>query len=87
MPDLERLARITERGGSAWLLNLPLVAASMLFYAAGTAAVCRENYSRLLKLFGLNGESITIPGSVPLLEMLAPTRPRLNSRRRRTMRR
>jgi hypothetical protein len=44
----------------------------MLFYAAGTAAVHRENYGRLLKLFGLYGESIFVPGPVPLLDLLAP---------------
>lgn len=71
MPELERLTRITERGGSAWLLNLPLIPASMLFYAAGTAAVHRENYGRLLKLFGLYGESIFVAGAVPLLDLLA----------------
>lgn len=72
MPDLQRLARVTRRGGSAWLINLPLVAALMLFYAAGVAAVCAENYGRVAKLLALYGEPIDIAGPVPLPRMLAP---------------
>jgi hypothetical protein len=49
-----------------------LVAASMLFYAAGVAAVCAENYGRVAKLFALHGEPINIAGQVPLPRMLAP---------------
>jgi hypothetical protein len=72
IPDLERLARVPRRGGSAWLINLPLVAASMLFYAAGVAAVCAENYARVAKLFALHGEPVNIAGPQPLSRMLAP---------------
>lgn len=75
--DLERLARPTRRSGSEWLINLPLVSASMLFYAAGTAALAAQDYTRLARLFALHGEPITIAGPVPLSTMLAPNQSRM----------
>lgn len=70
-PDVQRLARVTRRDGVGALINLPLVAASMLFYAAGVALGCAENYARLAKELDLVGEPVNQPGSVPLSNMLA----------------
>ena len=72
MPELERLARIAERGGSPWVLNLPRIAASLIFYAAGAATVHRRNYARLRKMFRLYGESPAESGPVPLRDLLVP---------------
>jgi SIR2-like domain len=72
MSNLERLARPTRHSGSTWLINLPLVAASMLFYAAGVAAACAQNYERVARVFGLHGEPINRAGPVPAWTMLAP---------------
>lgn len=72
MADLQRLARIRRLGGSNWLINLPLIAATMLFYAAGVASICTENYARLTKLFALHGEPLNVAGEQPLTRMLQP---------------
>jgi hypothetical protein len=69
-PHLERLARVPRYSGTAWLGNLPLIAALMLYYAAGVAAVCAENYARLVNVFALHGEPIDKAGLVPLSQML-----------------
>lgn len=71
-PDLQRLARVAPRSGNAWLINLPLVATSMLFYAGGVAAVCAQRYERVIALFALHGESPGRGGSVPISQMLTP---------------
>jgi NAD-dependent SIR2 family protein deacetylase len=71
--DVERLARVVRHGGSSWLINLPLVAASMLFYSAGVAAICTENYGRVAStVFALHGEPVDHAGSVPATAMLVP---------------
>jgi hypothetical protein len=62
MPEIERLARPARLGGAGALINLPVVAASMLFYAAGVAAVANEKYERVAKLFALRGSR---PGAGP----------------------
>jgi len=71
--DLQRLARITPQSGSLWLINLPLVAASILFYAAGVASVAAQDYKRVTRLFDLDGEPISsMGGPTPITTMLAP---------------
>jgi hypothetical protein len=72
MSNLERLARPTRHSGSTWLINLPLVAASMLFYAAGVAATCAQGFARLARVFEFHGEPINRAGPVPASTMLAP---------------
>lgn len=69
-PALQRLASVTPRSGSTWLINLPLVATSMLFYAGGVASVCAQRYERVSSLFALHGESPTRAGPVPVSLML-----------------
>lgn len=69
-PNLQRLASVTPRSGTTWLINLPLVATSMLFYAGGVAAVCAQRYQRVTALFALHGESPTRAGPVPVPQML-----------------
>ncbi len=72
-PDLQRLARIAPQSGSLRLINLPIVAASMLFYAAGVAGVAAQDYARVGRLFGLDGEPISSVGApAPLRTMLEP---------------
>lgn len=72
-PDLQRLARPAPQSGSLWLINLPLVAASILFYSAGVASVAAQDYTRVARLCGLDGEPISsVGGSAPLRAMLAP---------------
>ncbi|MBS9532559.1 SIR2 family protein [Mycobacterium sp. M1] len=72
-PDLQRFARPAPQSGSLWLINLPLVAASILFYSAGVASVAAQDYTRVARLFGLDGEPISsIGGPAPLMTMLAP---------------
>ncbi len=70
IPNLQRLVSITPRSGSLWLINLPLVATSILFYAGGVAAVCSQRYERLTALFALHGESPAMVGPVPVSLML-----------------
>lgn len=72
-PDLQRLARPAPQSGSLWLINLPLVAASILFYSAGVASTAAQDYTRVARLFGLDGEPISsVGGPVPIRSMLAP---------------
>lgn len=72
-PDLQRLARPAPQSGSLWLINLPLVAASILFYSAGAASAAAQDYTRLARLFGLDGEPISsVGGPAALRTMLAP---------------
>jgi hypothetical protein len=72
-PGLQRLARPTPQSGSLWLINLPLVAASMVFYAAGVASIAAQDYTRLARLFALDGEPISsVGGPAPLPAMLVP---------------
>jgi len=45
----------------------------MLFYAAGVASIAAQNYTRVVRLFGLDGEPISSVGGPALLTaMLAP---------------
>lgn len=72
-PDLQRLARPAPQSGSLWLINLPLVAASILFYSAGVASIAAQDYTRAARLFGLDGEPISsVGGPAPIRTMLAP---------------
>jgi hypothetical protein len=47
----------------------------MLFYAAGVASICAENYARVTKLFALHGEPINASGAESLARMLRPNPP------------
>lgn len=72
-PDLQRLARPAPQSGSLWLINLSLVAASILFYSAGVASTAAQDYTRVARLFGLDGEPISsVGGPAPIRTMLAP---------------
>jgi hypothetical protein len=72
IPQLERLTRVPRRDGISWLINLQLVAAATLFYAAGTATVSAQNYARVSRILSLHGESNEHAGAIPLADMLAP---------------
>jgi hypothetical protein len=72
MPEVERFSRpIHPPSGLNVLLDLPLVAGSLMFYSAGTASVLSQNYSRLHALLQLRGNRTgTSPSAVAAV--LAP---------------
>lgn len=53
LPEIERFGRIDLASGTVRLIHLPLVAATLLFYGAGVAAVAAERFDLLRKLFQL----------------------------------
>jgi hypothetical protein len=70
MPELQRLSRIGVLSGSIRLIELPLVAASMLFYSAGIAFVASQGYEALARLLQLRGNRVGREPE-PLAQMLA----------------
>lgn len=71
--DLQRLSRPDRAAGEVRLINLPLAAASVLFYSAGVAAAAARNYGRVHGLFVLDGEPIgSQTGAISLSAVLAP---------------
>jgi SIR2-like domain len=73
LPEIARFARpFVRSSGSTALLNLPLVAATMPFYAAGSAAVAAERFDLVARLFALRGHKV---GSTPesLAAVLVPS--------------
>lgn len=74
LPEISRFARpFVRTSGSTALLNLPLVAATMMFYAAGSAASAAERFDLLTRLFALRGNTVGhTPGSVAAV--LVPSR-------------
>lgn len=53
LPEIERFGRIDIAGGTIRLIHLPLVAATLLFYGVGVAAVAAERFDLLRVLFQL----------------------------------
>jgi hypothetical protein len=59
IPEIARFARpFVRTSGSTALLNIPLVAATMMFYAAGSAAVAAGRFDLMAKLFALRGHGV-----------------------------
>lgn len=78
LPEIERFAHPTpvrEKSGAARLLDLPLIAASLMFYAAGVAAVAAQRFDLMAQLFRIRGSRTgKLPESVArLLEPAALT--------------
>lgn len=72
LPEIERFGRIDIASGAVRLIHLPLVAATLLFYGAGVAAVAAERFDLLRKLFQLRVNRVGhTPQSAP--EILTPT--------------
>jgi hypothetical protein len=70
MPDVQRLATLPLLSGTVGFIELPLIAGSILFYAAGVASVAGQRFALLPKLFSLRGNrSGNLPQ--PLNEVLA----------------
>ncbi|UVY83219.1 SIR2 family protein [Brachybacterium sp. NBEC-018] len=71
--EIPRLATGVDGSGAVRLLNLRVVSGSMLFYAAGIAAVAAQRYDLLGRLFGarrpnrLNGQFETLAATVDSL--------------------
>ena len=73
LPEIVRFARpFVRASGSTALLNLPLVGATMMFYAAGSAAAAAERFDLLARLFVLRGNKV---GGTPksLAAVLVPS--------------
>lgn len=72
LPEIERLARPARRvSGSVALLELPLLAGSLMFYSAGAAAVARQRFDLVERLFSLRGIS-SLQRPVPVTTLLSP---------------
>jgi hypothetical protein len=72
-PELERFARpFVRASGLTAALELPLVTGSLLFYAAGVAAVASQRFELLDKLFDLRGHRVGRLLPVRLVEIMAP---------------
>ena len=54
------------------VLNLPLVAGSTIFYAAGAAAIAAQRFDLLAKLFDLRGHRISRQQDASIAEVLRP---------------
>ena len=59
MPEVQRLARTRDLSGTIRLIQLPLVAASVIFYTAGVACVASQRFAALAKLLQLRGIKAT----------------------------
>ncbi|MDF0512497.1 SIR2 family protein [Agromyces sp. H3Y2-19a] len=72
LEELERFGRRAPGGGITRLLDLPLVAGSMLFYAAGVSAVAARRYNLLAKLLQVSLPDPHSTGQNLLAKVLDP---------------
>ncbi len=72
LAEIERFARPARRvSGAVALLELPLVAGSLMFYCAGGAAAAGQRFDLIRRLFSLRGMSTT-QRPQPVTTLLSP---------------
>jgi len=72
LPEIERFARPARRvSGTVALLELPVIAGSLMFYCAGAAAAAGQRVDLLERLFSLRGMSST-QRAQPVATRLSP---------------
>ncbi len=58
LPEIERYGRIEPASGTIRLIHLPLVAATLVFYGAGVAAVAAGRFDLVRRLFQLRANTV-----------------------------